>query len=111
MLSLRRDGDGWAGELSFDQSEADFSFDSLSVDGDRLSVVFHDRDDHAQIELLAWIRDGRLIGEMRWGSSIPWTPVAGRPVAAEEFPDDEEPGRRSAVADSVLARAATGLSA
>lgn len=106
-LSLGRAGEGWTGDLSFDQSDAEFSFDSLRVDGDRLVAVFVDGDDHAEIELAAWLRDGRLVGEMRWGTSIPWTPFAGHPFEAE----DEAAACRSRAADSVLARAAEGAPA
>lgn len=83
-LSLHRQGEQWTGQIAFVQSSANLSLKSVRVQGDEIDLVF--RPDASlgaaktsdEIELNARIRDDRLIGEMRWGRAIGWTPMGGR---------------------------------
>ena len=86
-LSLHRDGARWTGQLGFVQSGLMPTFESLRLDGDRIDIVFHApmaKNDDAQLELSGWIREGRLIGEIRWGR-IGWTPVGGRRIVLPQL--------------------------
>jgi hypothetical protein len=84
-LSLQRAGEQWTGQLRFRQSVAQLAVASVRLDGDRIDVVFHgapgkDGKGPDEVELSGWIREGRLIGEIRWGKEIGWTPFGGRRV-------------------------------
>src|SRR5262249_2567059 len=61
------DGERWAGKLEFRQSFARFTVESVRLEGDRIEVVFQGGSTPDKLELSAWIRDDRLIGEIRWG--------------------------------------------
>jgi CubicO group peptidase (beta-lactamase class C family) len=78
-LRLRREGAAWAGSISFRESQAKFSLRSLEVHGDRVEIEFQPERHGGALEVVAWVRDGRLVGEIRW-DRIGWTPVAGRPL-------------------------------
>jgi CubicO group peptidase (beta-lactamase class C family) len=75
-LTLKRMGDVWSGELTFHESAAHISLESLTVKADHVEAVFDAPG--GQLELWAILRgDTRFTGKVRWGK-IDWTPVAGR---------------------------------
>jgi CubicO group peptidase (beta-lactamase class C family) len=85
-LSLRRDGARWNGELTFRQSVLIGVLESAHVDGDRIELTFRwdspreaGGESAQRMVLSGWIREGRLIGEIRTGP-VPWTPVGGRRI-------------------------------
>jgi hypothetical protein len=99
-LSLRRDGAKWDGELGFKQSSVKPVFDSLRLDGDRIDVLFRVPGAGGDatpdpMELRGWIREGRLVGEIRWGQTIPWTPAGGRRVESASSVPSEPPSGES----------------
>ncbi|MFT3765970.1 MAG: serine hydrolase [Minicystis sp.] len=82
-LSLQREGEAWRGKLAFRQSVVKPAFESLRIEGDHVDIVFRAQADKKEegpldIVLSGWIREGRLIGEMRWGNTIGWSPIGGR---------------------------------
>lgn len=78
-LTLDRDGERWTGELAFKESDAKHVVESMTIEGERVAIAFRPTtatpDD--RLEFMGWVRDGRIVGEMRWGK-VPWTPVSGR---------------------------------
>jgi hypothetical protein len=91
-LDIRREKDGWDASVTFQESGARYDFVSMGVDGDRVDIVFHvprkeSITDKAELRIAGWIHDGRLVGEARWGETIPWTPCGGRRVGNAVKPD------------------------
>jgi hypothetical protein len=78
-LSLNRVKNKWRGELTFSDSVAIFTFESLTTDGDVTTLTFGAHGPatpHDTAELVLRRDDERLRGQMRWGP-ITWTPVNG----------------------------------
>jgi hypothetical protein len=97
-LDILRGKDHWDAVLHFRESGVKPVFSSMKVDGDRVDIFFHApaRESGAgetEIEIAGWIRDGRLLGEMRWADTIQWTPCDGRRTgeAIADTPPDPAP--------------------
>jgi hypothetical protein len=87
-LSLRRVGDTWSGELSFNQSQARFTFQSAQVDGGRFDLHFaaDSVDGNDDVEIWGVAHEGRLLAEMRWGRAIGWSPFGAHRHGAAPAP-------------------------
>jgi CubicO group peptidase (beta-lactamase class C family) len=95
-LTLRHEAGQWTGHLWFKQSPSTISLESLRVDGDRIELVLRWEINQEKMELSGFIREGRLIGEIR-ADQIPWTSVAGRRVEIAQL-------RRASVEHSLPAK-------
>jgi hypothetical protein len=90
-LEIRRDKGALAASLKFNESVARPEFSSMSVDGEKVDIVFHtpakSGGGEMELRITGWIHDGRLVGEARWGDSVPWTPCGGRRMGDALKPD------------------------
>jgi CubicO group peptidase (beta-lactamase class C family) len=82
-LSIHHEGQSWTASLHFRESVMSPEFASMQVDGDKIHIVFHvpaneDGSGQADLEFSGWIRADRLVGEIRSGGNVPWTPCGGR---------------------------------
>jgi CubicO group peptidase (beta-lactamase class C family) len=92
-LSLHRVGDAWSGDLSFNQSQARFTFLSAQVDGDRFDLRFlaDSTEGKGDAEIRGVAHDGRLLAEMRLGQSIDWNPFGAHRHGATPAPAGSPP--------------------
>ena len=80
-LSIKRHGDLWFAGLHFDESGVKPVFKSMHMEGDRIQLVFTSPanghgSEQEELEMSLWVHDcARLVGEMRWGDAIAWTPI------------------------------------
>jgi CubicO group peptidase (beta-lactamase class C family) len=76
-MTLTREGDGWKGELVFKQSTWRPTLMKLEQRGDQLELIWGDGGP-ATMHLTGWVREGRLIGEMRSGDKVGPSAFSGR---------------------------------
>jgi len=78
-LRITRAAAGLTAWWKFHQGTAKWRFESIELRGARLRIQFTctNQKEEPRVELWGWLRDGRLVGEIRWGDQIPWTPVWG----------------------------------
>jgi CubicO group peptidase (beta-lactamase class C family) len=84
-LHLERTGATWRAEVRFTQSTARFEPQQASLKGEEITASWKAGSD--EVALRGWFRDGKLFGEMRWGTQIDWTPVAARRVQTHRLVD------------------------
>ena len=86
-LRIARDGDGWTARVRFNQSGAGFTLKKVTVKGDRLHITFIGDKDKATIDLAGFMREDRLVGEVRWGTAISWSPFWARRMSVKPLTD------------------------
>lgn len=76
-MTLTREENAWKGTLVFGQSVWRPTLIQLHQRGDQLELIWGDGG-LATIDIAAWVREGRLIGEMRSGDKVGPSAFSGR---------------------------------